>query len=153
MRLLLECKPDETLARELGHVRRDCEHLNDKGRVCNRLKRSNGLVAMIDDDPDAAQPPYLQELKKDSDEHGIRILVDPARGHRVIILQPRLEEWIIDTATAAKVGLEDFGLSNKGNELHREINFRLPAFVRLIQALAQAGSPRLTRLKEALRVP
>ena len=148
--LLLECKPDEELARQLGRARRECLHLNDKGRVCNRLKRTQGLVAMIDDDPGAAQPPYLRELELVSDENGIRVLRDAARNHRVIILQPRLEEWVIAGAKAAQVDMEDFGLSERGNEFHREINSRLPAFSKLIDALVAARSPRVARLRELL---
>ncbi len=151
MRLLLECLPDETLVRQLGRTRRDCQHLNDKGRVCNRLKKTENLVAMIDDDPGAAQPPYLQDLRLISNEHGVRILRDEKREHRVIILQPRLEEWIIETAESAQVELEDFGLSSRGNELHKEINFRVRAFIELIQALTTAKSPRIAHLEEALR--
>ena len=148
--LLLECKPDEELARQLGRARRDCRHLNDKGRVCNWLKRMEGLVAMIDEDPGAAQPPYLGQLERVSDEHGIRVLRDPARNHRVIILRPRLEEWVIAGAKAARIDMEEFGLSERGNDFHREINSRLPAFSRLIEALVASGSSRLARLRELL---
>jgi hypothetical protein len=148
--LLLECKPDEELARRLGRARRDCRHLNDKGRVCNWLKRADGLIAMVDEDPGAAQPPYLLRLQQVSDEGGIRELRDAERNHRIIIVCPRLEEWIIATARAAELPMEDFGLSDRGNELHREINSRLPAFSRLIDALAAAGSPRLARLRHLL---
>ena len=148
--LLLECKPDEELARQLGRARRDCRHLNDKGRVCNWLKRMEGLVAMIDEDPGAAQPPYLSQLQLVSQEHGIRVLRDPTRNHLVIILQPRLEEWVIAGAKTARVKMEDFGLSERGNDLHREINSRLPAFSRLIDALVTTGCPRLVRLQELL---
>jgi len=148
--LLLECKPDEELARRLGRVRRDCLHLNDKGRVCNWLKRKSGLVAMIDEDPGATQPPYLHELKLISDAHGIRVLIDESRDHRVIILQPRLEEWVIATAKAASVALEEFGLSERGNDLHREINSRLPGFAKLIDRLLETRSVRLVRLKELI---
>jgi len=150
MKVLLECLPDEALARQLGRTRRDCLHLNDKGRVCNRLKRAQDLVAMIDDDPGAAQPPYLRELQRESDEDGIRVLHDPVRNHRVIILQPRLEEWVVAGAKAAGIAMEDFGFSERGNEFHREINSRLPAFSRLIEALLEKGSRRLLRLREFL---
>lgn len=151
MRLLLECLPDETLVRQLGLARRDCLHLNDKGRVCNRLKKTEGLTAMVDDDPGAAQPAYLQELRAVSDEHGVRILRDERRAHVVIVLQPRLEEWIIRAAVHAQIAPKAFGLSERGNELHKEINFRLHSFVKLIEALASAKSPGLARLSIALR--
>jgi hypothetical protein len=149
--LLLECKPDEELARRLGRIRRDCLHLNDKGRVCNWLKRKEGLVAMIDEDPGAAQPPYLKELKRVSDEHGIRVLCDESRGHRVVILQPRLEEWVIETARTANIAMEGFGLSERGNELHREINSRLPGFAKLVDRLLDVQSPRMACLQRLIR--
>lgn len=107
---------------------------------------------MIDEDPGAAQPAYLQELHLMSDEHGVRILRDDKRDHRVIVLQPRLEEWIIATAAAARLAPEDSGLSAQANELHKEINFRLAAFARLIRALITARSGRLAHLKTALNV-
>ena len=105
---------------------------------------------MIDEDPNAAQPPYLGTLKLISDQGGIRVLRDNERNHRVIILQPRLEEWIIATAQAGKIVMEDFGLSQRGNELHREINSRLPAFAKLIEALLASENPRLIRLRDLL---
>ena len=48
--------------------------------------------------------------------------------------------------------MSDFGLSARGNELHREINSRLPAFAKLIDALSAIGSKRLAHLRELLRV-
>ena len=150
MTVLVECKPDEALVRHLGRARRDCVHHDDKGRVCNRLARTEGLVAMIDEDPGSAQPKYLTGLETTSDTDGIRVLRDAARNHRVIVLQPRLEEWVIATARADGVLVSDFGLSERGNELHREINSRLPAFAKLIDALSAAKSKRLARLRELL---
>lgn len=145
--VLLECKPDETLVRYLGVTKRNFYHQNDKGRVCNMLAKKEGHVAMIDEDPGSAQPVYLRTLSNVSDEDGIRVLRDETRAHRVVILRPRLEEWIIETASIAGVKMEDFGLSNRGNELHREINSRLENFTRLLGALDAAGSKRLGKLR------
>jgi hypothetical protein len=148
--LLLECKPDEVLAWRLGRARRDCLHQNDKGRVCNRLQKSEGLLAMIDEDPGSAQPTYLGTLTLVEEGNGLRVLADAKRNHRVVIVQPRLEEWIIATAKAADVLMGNFGLSDRGNELHREITSKLPAFKRLLDTLLEKESPRLLRLRELL---
>ena len=103
MMVLVECKPDEALVRQLGRARRDCVHHDDKGRVCNRLARTEGLVAMIDEDPDSAQPKYLNGLETVSDSDGIRVMRDSVLNHRVIVLKPRLEEWMIATAKAFRM--------------------------------------------------
>jgi hypothetical protein len=105
---------------------------------------------MIDEDPGSAQPSYLGTLKLVEEANGLRVLADAKRNHRVVIVQPRREEWNIATAKAADVPMEDFGLSDRGNELHREITSRLPAFRRLLDALLEKESPRLLRLRELL---
>lgn len=149
--LHLECKPDEVLARRLGRTRRQCLHHNDKGRVCKALQRSTGSVGMIDEDPGAAQPLYLAKLVVLSDDHRVRVLEDRSRQHRVVILRPRLEEWVIFTAEAVKINLEDFGLSHRGNTLHREINSRLVKFDEALQALLTAASPGLLHLRALIQ--
>lgn len=151
--LLLECKPDEVLARRLGRTRRDCIHHNDKGRVCNALKRASGYVGMIDEDPESAQPPYLATLTERSDECDVRLLHDARRDHRIVIIRPRLEEWLIKTTSQAGLRMIDFGLSERGNELHREINSRLPKLEELLTALLDAQSPRLLHLQSLIVGP
>jgi hypothetical protein len=93
--LHLECKADETLARKLGRTRKECIHHNDKGRVCNALERGTSSVGMIDEDPGSAQPPYLATLVPSARAHELVVLEDSKRHHRVVIVQPRLEEWLI----------------------------------------------------------
>ena len=148
--LLLECKPDEIVAKRLGRTRRECIHHNDKGRVCNRLKRTVGSTGMIDEDPGSAQPPYLATLSEVSDECDVRVLQDARRNHRIVIIRPRLEEWLIKTTAQAGLRMADFGLSDRGNELHREINSRLPKLEELLAALLDARSPRLLHLQSLI---
>jgi hypothetical protein len=148
--LLLECKPDEVLAHTLGVARRDCLHHNDKGRVCNALQKRQGCVAMIDEDPSSAQPPYLATLVIESDQHGLRVFRDPARQHRVVIVRPRLEEWLIATAQHAQVQVADFGFSERGNAMHRDINSKLPKLEELIEALLCTRSVRLLHLQRLI---
>jgi hypothetical protein len=148
--LHLECKPDEVLARKLGRTRKQCLHHNDKGRVCNALKRAASCTGMIDEDPDSAQPLYLATLTEQSSEHDVRVLRDEKRNHRVVIIRPRLEEWLIKTAQTSGIEMDNFGLSDHGNELHREINARLPKVEELIAALLKARSARLLHLQSLI---
>lgn len=74
-------------------------------------------------------------------------------GHnRLIILYPRLEEWIIESAKRVKINLRDYNLSNNGNELHEEINGKINRFEELLGDLKPL-SPRIKILKKRLTEP
>lgn len=148
--LLLECTPDETVARKLGRPRKSCLHLNDKGRVCKRLQQVHSTVGLVDEDPASAQPGYFGELKIVSEEHDVRHLMDTARNNSVIVIRPRLEDWLIRTGELAGISIEDFGLSERPNELHREIISRLPALERFLDHLLAAGNARLSYLRKLI---
>jgi hypothetical protein len=46
--------------------------------------------------------------------------------------------------------MTEFGLSERGNDLHREINSHLPKLDDLLDALTEAGSERLRYLKSQI---
>jgi hypothetical protein len=148
--LHLECKPDEALARTLGRTRKQCLHHSGKGRVCTVLMRGRDSVGMMDEDPRSAQPQYLATLQEGSNLHDVRLLQDPTRNHTVVILCPRLEEWLIKTAHSSGFKMGDFGLSDRGNELHQEINTRLAKIEELIRVLLNADSDRLRYLQSLI---
>lgn len=108
------------------------------------------MIGMIDEDPNTIQPRYLQDLAVVSNEHDIAVYEDHDRGHRLIVLRPRLEEWLIQTARSEEIEMIQFGLSERGNDLHREINSRLPSLVKLIDQLLATNSARLRHLQSLL---
>jgi hypothetical protein len=151
MSLFVECKPDETLAFALGVARRDIEHALGRGRVCAQVSLRNSVLGMVDEDPGAALPQYFKILKEQSREHGIPVLIDEERNNRIIMLCPRLEEWLVQTTKSAGTKMTDFGFeSDNGVQLHAEINQRLGSLQQLVKALLDAKSPRLLRLKSLL---
>jgi len=105
---------------------------------------------MIDEDPGAIQPRYLATLSLEVEKHDVRVLRDEKRGHRLVILCPRLEEWLIKTAAESDLSLAEFGLSTRGNELHREINSRLSKIEELLAALLKVRSQRLLYLQKLI---
>ena len=152
MSLFVECKPDETLAFALGVARRDIDHALGRARVCAQLSRHKGVTGMVDEDPGTVTPTYLKLLTEQRWEHGIRVLLDETRKNRMIVLSPRLEEWLVQTTKSAGLKMTDFGFeSDNGLQLHAEINERLESLQRLIEALLTAKSPRLLRLQVALK--
>ncbi|HTV40913.1 MAG TPA: hypothetical protein VMF08_10075 [Candidatus Sulfotelmatobacter sp.] len=152
MSLFVECKADEALAFALGVARRDVEHALGRGRVCTQVSQRINVLGMIDEDPGAAQPPYLKTLKEQSREHGIPVLIDEGRKNSIIVLSPRLEDWLVQTTKSAGLKMTDFGFeSDNGVQLHAEINQRLGSLQQLVKALLEAKSPRLLRLQSILK--
>jgi flavin-dependent dehydrogenase len=115
------------------------------------LERSERLIGMIDEDPLSETPPYFRSLEVLSEMHDIRELRDPKRGHRLIVLRPQLEAWLIAAAEAAGVELRGLGPSHRPQDLHREINSRLDAVKQLVKALEEAESPQMRHLRRLLR--
>jgi hypothetical protein len=71
--------------------------------------------------------------------------------HRIIVVLPRLEEWIIKTARLAKIRMGEFGLSDRANELHREITSKLLAFEKLLSHLIAMREARVAYLRILIR--
>ncbi|MCU0346354.1 MAG: hypothetical protein MUC59_05405 [Saprospiraceae bacterium] len=111
------------------------------------MQRSKG---MVDQDPGTSQPEYIEKLRLTEEKHRIRIYYESKRKNKVIMLSPRLEEWLIFTTQSAGLKMSDFGLSEKGNELHREINGRLQAVQKLIEKLLEVKSDGMLFLKQHL---
>ena len=146
----VECKPDEVLVKKLGILKKMLKHENDKGRVCKRLAKLMDCTGMVDEDPLSAQPSYLKYLPIIEEKHGVRVLSDKQKGNKVIILCPRLEEWIIKSVSESGFKMSDFGLPDKANELHRVINGRLQAFQKVIDKLIELENPGILFLKSHL---
>ena len=147
MRLFLECKPDETLAAALGVVRRTVVHSHGKGKVSKNLKKNSGVTGMVDEDFGSAEPATLSKFVEMSVSHDVKLKVDKSQNNRLIVICPRLEPWLIKTAKAAGVKMEEFSLSENVQVLDSMINYRLPNIERLLAELLAKQSPRVRRLK------
>lgn len=148
--LYLECYPDEALVRSLIPILRWKPIHGCKGDVCNYLRRHGSSVGLIDDDPNSPQPPYVREAKlvEDLTELGIRILRHSS--NQIIVLSPRLEEWILGAAKEANVDCRKYGLPVDGKKLHQEINLKLDKFENLLEDL-KSSSNRLKALRQILQ--
>ena len=147
--IYVECKPDEVLVRALtGLRRRDISHeLKAKPEVANRIRSSRNARGLVDEDPLAPQPPYLVQLgiRDGLPDKGLRLLVDDARGNHIVVLCPRLEEWIVAAARGERVNLDYYNLPTDAGVLHRVINHRLPSFSRLVEDLRETDQLRALR--------
>jgi hypothetical protein len=148
--LYLECIPDEALAMCLGVPRKRITHQNDKGRVCNRLEKSRDALGMIDEDPQSAQPAYLKKLERKESNHRLTVWEETGKNNRVIIICPRLEEWLLQTAREAAVDTRHFGLPDNAKDLHKVIHFKLDQLKQLLYHLEERQNRPILYLKSLL---
>ena len=152
--IYVECKPDGILVRHLtGLPRRQVVHeVKGKPGVCNRLMRGKDLVAMVDEDPGTTQPVYMTQLSlsHESPNAGLKLYYDRTRNNRVVVLCPRLEEWLLRTAADLGLSMRDYGLPERANRLHSVINQDERKIQRLLSDMSNAASPRLLELGRLL---
>ena len=152
--IILECGADEFLARHLtGLTRRQIVHeLKGKGGVTARLRRQNNSKGLVDEDPGSPQPRYLGEMNVSSDlpELGLKVLRHAGSGNVVVVVRPRLEEWMLDAAKAVGVDARDHGLPSRPTALKRVIDANPTKLAKLLAALGAARSERLNALRRLL---
>jgi hypothetical protein len=151
--IFVECKPDITLVRSITDIRRKniIHEFRGKGWICLQLQNHwRHCAAMLDEDPYSPQPHYIREVRpiKSYPELGLKLLFHPPRRNYIIIIRPRLEEWILETATETGIKMSRYQLPDEGERLHRKINMNLDKFVELLYDLRE--SDRLKKLKELL---
>jgi hypothetical protein len=150
MSLFLECRPDETVAVALGVLRRTVVHSHSKGRVSKSLAQHSGVIGMVDQDFGENEPPTLRKFVEVSTNHDLQLKVHKAQNNHLVVVCPKLEDWLIKTAKMANVKMEQFNLSENPRDLHADINNRLPNVERLVNELIESKSPRMLHLKSLL---
>jgi hypothetical protein len=119
MRVLVECYPDEAVLRALGVPKRQVRHAAGKGEVLNRLRDLREAIGMVDEDPASAQPRELGNYEQVADTEGLRLMARRgSSGQRLIILCPRLEDWLMQRARACGVDPTQHCLPSRPRELH-----------------------------------
>ena len=83
---------------------------------------------------------------------GLRLYRHGERGNTLIVLCPRLEDWLTAAARDAGLRLDNrrYGLPVNAGDLHGVINNELPNLELLIDDLLSAQSPRILRLQTLL---
>jgi len=133
-------------------TRREITHeFKGKGEICNRLRKQTNCKGLLDEDPYSGQPRYLKEARLEDDltEHDIKVLHHGQTNNRLIVICPRLEEWILGAAREAGVDVRKYGLPNNAGQLHKEINIVLDKFEKLLADLKDLSN-RLKTLKRLL---
>ena len=96
--VLVECYPDETLVNVLGIPYDQIQHARGKGNIANALRNHyTASVGLVDEDPKSTQPRYFSKMEpvKEFNEQGLIVKRDQQNSNHLVMLRPRLEEWII----------------------------------------------------------
>jgi hypothetical protein len=119
MKIAVECHPDEAVLRALGVPRKRVLHEARKGEVFNWLKKNAGGVGMVDEDPDSTPPRDLLSYQQVQAAEGLLLLVrQGSSGQRLIVVRPRLEDWLIQRARVCGVDPRQYQLPGSAKELH-----------------------------------
>ena len=153
--LYVEGKPDRILALKLtGLPGSEILRERNKSEVLKRLVEQSNCLAIVDEDPGHSPPSYLDRMQVATNlsNLGFRVLEHRAQGNRVILLCPRIEEWIIQAAEDSDLRLDyrRYNLPHNAVQLHQVINFDLRKLERLIDDLMQSGAPRIRQLSNLL---
>jgi len=144
--IYVECNPDELLVKLLtGVSKREIIHAGNKPEVCKRLKKINGVIGLVDEDPDSVQPGYISGREEEINDYGEGIKVLEERNNKLIILCPRLEEFILDIAKKEKIDVKKYKLLNNGNDFHNVINVNLDNFEKLVDDLKKVKTMKTLR--------
>lgn len=146
----VECIPDEALLRKLGYTRKQVLHHGGKSKVFNYLSNNERQWAMVDEDPGASRHPYEEKLTFKEEKYKIKYFSDRRRNNIVLVLRPKLEDWILDICSKECIDLKQFGLPTKSNDLHDVINIRLVSFDKLVDHLLTINNPSIYQLKSWL---
>jgi len=141
--IYVECKPDRVLIQTL--TGREVEHLANKSAVFRVLQQKNNNIGIVDEDPNSPQPPYLRKMKLVKKQNNVTLYRD-ANRNKVIILSPRLEEWILEAVRQEKIQISNFGLPEDPNQFSHIVNFNIGKFQQLLHQLKQ--NKRLSTLRE-----
>jgi len=148
-KFIVECKPDEVLAKILGFRTNEIAHQPNKGEVCNYMMKSKVKIALIDEDPGStSQPKLLKQFKLEINQFDIKYLALKKEDKNVIILQPRLEEWILKRCKVSGVKPEDHFLPSDNKKLKDVINLHLNRFEELLKNLSDKNDEGLKFLSK-----
>ena len=141
MHFCVECKPDLTLIKALtGVPNRDIVHSGNKSRVIDDLvERYEDSVGLVDEDPGNATSTKMKRFVeiRNVNQYSYLVLEHARRRNHVIVLRPRLEEWVLNVCRVNNVDITNFGLPNNVRGLKDHINHKLPQFTLLLDDLVK----------------
>lgn len=98
--IYLECYADEALVKSFGVTSKMIKHAFNKGEVCNLLSKSSNSIGIVDEDPNSGKPQYERRMLLNvvHESSLLKLCYDEKTGNKLIVLRPRLENFILQIA-------------------------------------------------------
>ena len=148
-----ECNSETILILSSNISKKKMRHLGGKTSVLKRLEKHNGCTGLIDEDPFSSQPPMLKkyELMEDYKNLGIKVLQNNKKANRLLVLCPRVEEWILKASKGTEINLiKDYDLPTNPDDLHEIIPLNEEKCMSLVKDLLRKRNKRLKKLSKLL---
>lgn len=139
--IALECFPDEVLVRTLGIPATRIIHAMGKGNVINKVTAGKAVVGLIDEDPNSPQPNDLKQFSVTESAGALIRRTCPNLPHKsVVVIRPRLEEWLYGRARACDIKPRDLGLTESPRELKQSRYDTSSKYQELLRRLLDADA-------------
>jgi len=144
MKYCLECLADKTFLSKIHPQSiKGIVHSGNKTKVLDDLiKNYDNSIGIIDEDPWSYPPIALKQFIKyaNSRNNYFEILQDLNRNNFLIMLKPRLEEWVLQAALVSNLKVTDYDLPLNGDDLHAIININITNFSYLLDDLLRSNN-------------
>ena len=119
MKILVECNADEVVLRALGLPRKQLLHFGGKYELVKKLKDRANDIGMVDEDPGKLRPQDMSYYRQTDFAEGLRLMTrQGSGGQRLVVICPKLEDWLIERAKLSGIRPVDYGLPNDPDHLH-----------------------------------
>jgi len=144
----LECSNDEAVVRALGIPKKAILHHAGSGSVAKALQKANvRCVGMVDEDPRGTVPTYFGTFVEIDRGDGLILKEHRRSGHRLIVVMPDLEPWLLKVSKTVGLPPAAFQLPSEANRLHQIGNSQRIRFGDWIKQMLDQGAPGLVRLR------
>jgi hypothetical protein len=156
MNIAVECYADEKLVQILVYKNKPkILHQSGKGNIFNYLHKKQTLsaIGLVDEDPESTQPRRFRNDYKEIESSGnVKLFRHTIKKDiSIVMLSPRLEEWIISRAQIAGINLSEYSIPDNGEKLHDRFRYdKDPNYELLINKLLELQDHEVIILKKWL---
>lgn len=156
MNIAVECYADEKLVELLVYKNEPrILHQFGKGNIFNYLHKSTTVsaIGLVDDDPGSTQPRRFRDSYIEVESKGTirRYRHKDKNDISVIVLSPRIEEWLIKRAQDSGINLDNYSIPDDAEKLRSKPRYdKEQNYASLIKKLIELNDLEVLTVKKWL---